>query len=140
MLISSRILHGLPRLSPKSFCPKVEVLHAIEPCTCPVTQMCLWSICNLQSIALGRFLHPCTLCGSHGKRGLPVGTSPQECCWSYLRFCLHFYRLSGSYSPIPLPFATLSQNLSRVLTSTARRMSNKVSCFSLISIPGFITR
>ena len=61
-----------------------------------------------------------------------------ECCWSYHRLCLDFYRLSGSYSPIPLPFPTLSWNIARFLRSTAGRVSIKVSCFRLISIRGSI--
>ena len=103
-----------------------------------MTRRCLWSTCNLQSIALGPFLHSCALCGSQGERGLPVGTSPRHCCCSYLRFCLDIYRLSGSYSTIPLPFATLRRNLSRFLRSTARRVSIKVSWFKLISLRGSI--
>ena len=130
------ILHGSPCVSPKNFCPTVEVLHDIEACGCPVSRTWFWSTCNLQSIALGPFLHSCTVCGSHGERGLAVGTSPRQCCWSYIWFCLDFYRLSGSYSPIPLPFPTLSRNLSRFLRSTGWWASIKVSCFRLISIPG----
>ena len=103
-----------------------------------MTGRCLWSTSNLHSIALGRFIHCCAVCGSHGERGLPVGTSPRQCCCSYLRFCLDIYRLAGSYSTIPLPFPTLSRNLSPFLRSTARRVSIKVSCFRLISLIGSI--